>query len=222
MDCFTSYCLAVSYLVLQFDVCTSWAFPSPRWWWLNDTENLTALRLVVRYDRNCDGTFVRNSLHHPADLVGKHPIRFWKYLFIDKVSRSWYIAVPTEVMINRPCARHVTDCYNIHALFHGLLHNFPSSTALTSQRARPVTRHKNDFHNIQALLHNVFYRSHLHSRANQALLSNVRMLISCYAMLHYVRSCFLCFGVYLMKNVPSSHGNHARYATLSSASSRSS
>jgi hypothetical protein len=72
------------YLVLQFDVCTSWAFPSSRWWWLNDTDNLTAVWLVVRYDRNCDGTCVRNSLHHPADLLGKHPIRFWKYLCIDK------------------------------------------------------------------------------------------------------------------------------------------
>jgi hypothetical protein len=99
-----------------------------------------------------------------------------------QVSRCWYIAVPTEVVINRPCARHVTECHKIHALSHGLLHNFSSSTALTSQRTRPGTRHKNGFHNIHALPHNVFYRSFLHSRANQALLSNVRMFISCYAM----------------------------------------
>jgi hypothetical protein len=45
----------------------------------------TAARLVVRYDRNCDGTFARNSLHHPADLLGKHPVRIWKYVFIDRL-----------------------------------------------------------------------------------------------------------------------------------------
>ena len=87
-------------------------------------------------------------------------------------------------MINQTCARHVTDFHYLHALSHGLLYNFSSSTALTSQRTHPVTRHKNGFHNIHAVPHNVFYPSFLHSRANQALLSNVRTLISCYAMLY--------------------------------------
>lgn len=41
-------------------------------------------------------------------------------------------------------------------------------------------------------------------------------------MLYCVFSPFLWLSVYLMKKVPSNHGNHARYATLSSASYRSS
>jgi len=75
-------------------------------------------------------------------------------------------------------------CHYIPALSHRILHNNPSSTAFTSQRTHPVTRHKNGFYNINAVSHNVFYRSFLYSRAKQVLLSNVRMLISCYVMLY--------------------------------------
>jgi hypothetical protein len=101
-------------------------------------------------------------------------------------------------MINQTRARHVTDCHYIHALSRRLLHNIPSSTALTSQRTQPVTRHKNGFLNIHAVPHNVFYPSFLHSRANQALLSNFRMLISCYAMLYV-----LCAQLFpLLRRVP--------------------
>lgn len=64
-------------------------------------------------------------------------------------------------------------------------------------------------HNIHALIHDLFYRSFLHSRANQTLISDIRMLTSCSATMYYVINCFICLSVYLIKNVPSSHSSHA-------------
>jgi len=98
--------------------------------------------------------------------------------------------------------------------------NFSSFTVSTSSRGDPITHHMIDCHNIYLLIRGIFHQFFLYSysKPNIILIYQGAAIWFYCVVLYMLLNCFFFLTAYITENTPKSKGNHACYATVSSAS----